>query len=328
MELRKTILATITYHDRLDYPLTLFEAHHFLINPRRISQKIPGIDEITIGEVARRLDELIGVGAIEERWGMYFLKGRSALCAERLSREKVAAQKWKKFLRAAYWLQAAPWVRGMFASGSMALSNTTESSDFDVLTVIESGRLYLGRLFLSGLASLLGVRRTRYQLSAPDKLCFNHYITTGHLAIPHQSLFNAQTYARLVPLWPHSSHLIGEFFAANLWISRYVYNFKPRHDVIGRGIAESHFLRSVAIFFELLLSDKLGDMLEAWAKKYQQRRIAGNPATHAAGGRVVYTDHELEFHPRSFERTVLDSYNDALQKMAISPHLEPDSGLK
>lgn len=327
MELRKTVLATIAYYDRLDYPLTLFEVHRFLINPQRLSPKLPPIGDISMEDVAVRLEELQELGAIREQWGMYALSGRSGLAETRLSREKIAAQKWKRFIRKARWFQAVPWIRGVFASGSLAMANTAESSDYDALIIIRSGRLYLARLLLSGLTSLMGVRRTRYELSASDKFCFNHYITTDNLAIGHESLYNAQTYAHLVPVWPDSTRLAGEFFSANLWINRYVYNFRPGQEMTGRTVGLIPGLRLLSGIIERALDNRFGDMLERWARSYQQRRIAGNPATHAAGGRVVYTDKELEFHPRSFERVVLNAYNAALQRLSISTYLEPDSGL-
>ncbi|KKS13810.1 MAG: hypothetical protein A3J10_02620 [Candidatus Sungbacteria bacterium RIFCSPLOWO2_02_FULL_54_10] len=326
MEVKKAILATVAYYDKLDYPLTLFEVHRFLINPKRLFVETGGLGDIALSEIADLLDELQDIKVVEERRGMYMLAGRSSLVTERIEREKIAGQKWKTFVRKAWWLQFTPWIRGMFASGSLALDNTVESSDFDILVVAQPRRIYLARLALSTIASLLGARRTKHDAEAPDKFCFNHYITADRLTIPHQSLFNAQTYAHLTPVWPDKK-LAGEFFAANLWINKFVYNFKPHQDMILKTVTESRTMRSIARFIERIFDNAFGNVLERWAKRYQQRRIVDNPTTHAPGGRVVYTDHELEFHPRSFERVVLDAYNNALLHLAISSRPEPDSGL-
>ncbi len=326
MEIKQSILATIVYYDRLDYPLTLFEVYRFLINPRRLDPKIPGINEISMGEISGRLDELLESGQIQEHWGMYFLKDRSLIVTERLEREKISAQKWKRCLRKARWFQAVPWLEAMFASGSLALGNTTESSDYDMLVVVRSGRLYLARLFLSGLASLLRIRRTRYQESAPDKFCFNHYVASDRLTITHESLYNAQTYAHLVPIFDRRG-IASQFAALNLWLNKYLYNYKPHYDTIGRTIKKNKWLSQVARILEFVLNNPLGDLLEKLARAYQQKRIRENPATHALGGRVVFTDHELEFHPKSFETKMLDAYNKMTHRLSITTQTEPDSGL-
>lgn len=326
MEIRKAVLATIAYYDGLEYPMTLFEVHQFLINPRRLFAKIPGIGNITINEIARGIDELVKLGSIREQWGMYALADRQELFQGRLEREKIAAYKWKKFIRKAQWLQAVPWIAGLFASGSLALGNTTPSSDFDVLVIARPRRLYLARLALSAAASLMSARRKRYDTEAPDKFCFNHYITADSLTLGHQSLFNAQTYAHLVPIWPDRS-AVGEFLASNLWINRFIYNFQPHQYMIRRVIPEKRYLRVFARSIEAIFNNWAGAIFERLVRWYQQRRIKNNPVTFAPGGRVVFTDTELEFHPHSFERTVLNGYNRALQVLGISTLTEPDSGL-
>jgi len=57
------------------------------------------------------------------------------------------------------------------------------------------------------------------------------------------------------------------------------------------------------------------------------RRIEADPATHAAGGRVVADEQELEFHPRSQEVSVLDAYNRTAAQLLGDIPREADSGL-
>ncbi len=160
----------------------------------------------------------------------------------------------------------------------------------------------------------------------PNKFCFNHYITTDSLTIKHESLYNAQTYAHLVPS-AISPTLAGEFFAANLWINKYLYNFTPHQRVKRRRVLYNSFLRGISRVIEAAIDGTVGDLLEKLARAFQQKRIQSNPATHVPGGRVVYTNTELEFHPRSFERVVLDHYNAVTRRLAISMNPEADSGL-
>ncbi len=297
-----------------------------MINPARLS-KDPVLGEISLGQVAQELGNLAGSGRICSKNGFYFLPGRDVLCALRIEREKIAAQKWKKFLKIAKYFQAVPYLRGVFASGSLALNNTSHESDFDVLSVAASGRLYTCRTILSLVASLFGVRRTRYEKSAPDKFCFNHYITDGNLNIKHESLYNAQTYINLKPVLA-SHEIFSRFYAENIWLNKYVYNFKPSVEFSFSKVCPNSVFSGIRKAGEFVLNSYLGDKLEDLAKKYQQKRIKNNPATYESGGRVVFNDDELEFHPRSFEAFAIDKYNKKLKQLGIVPYIEEkDSGL-
>ena len=325
-DLRNSILATLVYCDILDFPLTMFEVHKYLINPARLSMN-PVLGTISLGQIAEDLENLVNNGSIGFKNGFYFLSGRDALYDLRIEREKISAQKWKKFLRIAKWFQAVPYLRAILASGSLAINNTDKESDFDVLSVVKSGRLYTCRIFLSLAASLFGARRTRYEKSAPDKFCFNHYITDGNMNIKHESLFNAQTYANLKPVLVRND-IFKRFYVENIWLNKYVYNFKPAEEFILRKIPFNFLLSGIGKVGEFILNSSLGDKIESWAKRYQQKRIKENPMTHESGGRVVFTDNELEFHPRSFESFAIDKYNKELKRLGIISYIEEkDSGL-
>ncbi|MBP9821847.1 MAG: nucleotidyltransferase domain-containing protein [Candidatus Pacebacteria bacterium] len=321
------VLATLAYYDGLNYPLSVFELNRYLVNPQRLRSQTESIDNISYEDVLGVVEKLVARGQIDQEYGFYFLKGRTGLSQLRIEREKISAQKWRKCLRRAYWLQLAPWVRGMFVSGSLALGTVNKESDFDVLVLVEPRRLYLSRLILSGIASLIGARRTRYETTAPDKFCFNHYITTDALGIKHESLYNAQTYSHLVPM-AVSPALSGKFFAENLWINKYVYNFTPHQQTIRRSVRPNRLFFLISRTLEFIGSGSLGNALEKKVCEYQQKRISSNPSTHASGGRVVYTKTELEFHPHSFEKIILNRYNETTRRLGISDNTEPDSGLK
>ena len=325
--LRNSILATLVYYDIFDYPLTLIEVYKYLVNPGRIYRITEGLGEIELNEVAEELDKLVNSGIIGQKNGFYFISGKEDLYELRMKRDKISAQKWKKFLAMAKFLALAPYLRGIFASGSMAINNTDEKSDFDVLVIARSGRLYTCRLFLWLISSLMGTRRKKHEKVAPDKLCFNHYLTDGSLYIPHESIFNAQTYINLKPVLIRAE-LIDRFYTANLWLNNYVYNFRPQKEFSRRSVKPSLCLIVFARLGEFILDSFLGDWLELFFKKYQQKRINDDPKTHQSGGRVVFGDNELEFHPHSFEKVVIAKYRDGLRRCGIVSFIdEKDSGL-
>lgn len=326
--LRNSILATLVYYDVFDYPLTLLEVYKYLINPGRISRITGGIGEIKISDISEELDRLAGSGTIGHKNGFYFLKERNEIYDLRLERHKIADRKWKKFLKMVRFLALAPYLRGVFASGSMAINNTDDESDFDILVIAKSGRLYTGRFFLWLISSLGGIRRKKHEKIAPDKLCFNHYITDDRLYIPHESIFNAQTYVNLKPVMI-GTELADEFYSANLWLNNYVYNFHPQREWARRSVNRPVLFKFIAKTAEFFLDITFGNKIESIFKNFQQKRIKSDPATYEPGGRVIFTDKELEFHPRSFERVVIEKYKANLAKLGVVARIdENDSGLR
>jgi hypothetical protein len=209
----------------------------------------------------------------------------------------------------------------------MALSNTDKLSDFDVLIIAKSGRLYTCRLFLWLISSILGARRKKHEKIAPNRLCFNHYVTDDNLRLAHESLFNAQTYINLKPAMIESA-LVDEFFANNLWLNSYVYNFKAQKDFSRRSVNPPFIFKAIAKIFEVILGSYPGDWMERSIKSFQQKMIKNNPATYEPGGRIIFNDKELEFHPHSFEKIVLTKYKTGLSRFGVVPFIEEkDSGL-
>ena len=335
--LHNPILATLVYYDIFDFPLTMFEVHKYLINPERFCSSRSdlgtslrsdlGVTDISLGQVVEELETLIVSGSIGSKNGFYFLSGRDDLYELRIEREKIAAQKWKKFLRIAKWFQVVPYLRAILASGSLAINNTDKESDFDVLSVAKSDRLYTCRIFLCLVASIFRARRTRSDIIAPDKFCFNHYITNKNMNIRYESLYNAQTYVNLKPVLVDGK-VFSRFYIENIWLKKYIYNFMPADKFILRSVAPNYVLARIGKLGEFILNSFLGDRLEEWAKQYQQKRIRENPVTRESGGRVVFNDSELEFHPQSFETFAIDKYNRGLKQLGITPLTEEkDSGL-
>ncbi len=329
IDLRNSVLATLAYYDVFDFPLTLIEVHKYLINPARIEKQSEGVGEISLHEIAETLRNLIDEGRIIEKNGYYVLSSeRLPIYETRIAKEKIAAVKWRKLLRIAYWFQAVPFLKAILVSGSMAMNNADEKSDFDILVVTQSGRMYTCRIFLSLIASLFRARRRRYDLVAPDKFCFNHYITDQQLNIPFESLYNAQSYINLRPIYVRDS-VFEEFYRENIWFNKYAYNFQPSLVYERRSVKLSKVLLILARIGEIILSTPIGTFIEHRFRSYQQGRIRGNAVTYAPGGRTLFDDVQLEFHPHSAERAILDRYNAMLGELGTFwNYREVDSGLR
>ncbi|MBI4158457.1 MAG: hypothetical protein HY505_02470 [Candidatus Yanofskybacteria bacterium] len=325
--LRNSIYATILYYDSFNFPLTLAEIYKYLVNPKRLTLNYAAVsNEVNVEafDIAVELENMARVGLIGHKNGFYFMLGRDDLYERRIEKDKLSNKKWKKFLAITKYLQLAPYLRTVFASGSLAANNPELKSDFDVLVIIKSGRLYTGRLFLWLISSALGVRRGRFDVVAPDKICFNHYLTDDNLEFSHRGLYIAQSLANLRPVII-SAGVLEKFIASNKWANSFCYNFRQTGSY--RSIKSDKILLALARGGEMALNNIFGDLLEKMLRSFQQKRIKKNPATYESGGRVIFTDKELEFHPRSFEKVVIDNYNNGLKKFGVSGATEKDSGL-
>ncbi|MEK7536833.1 MAG: nucleotidyltransferase domain-containing protein [Patescibacteria group bacterium] len=337
----KALFKTIVYYNCLDYPLTLDELEVFSFGVNSAHR-----------EISSNLDGLIKKKLIEKFSGFYFLRGRKNLVQEREEKNKIAKEKWKKILKAARWLNIIPYIKAVFASGSLAFDNTTKESDLDVLIVVKSGRIWTSRFLTVILLGLLGVRRKRYQLLAPDKICLNHFITDKSLYIPRKSIYTAQLYARLVSILLEDESLLDEFAKANSWVGGWVrgwpetiknQNAKIKMAYSARRLqslwrrtteatsaakAGQNYNSKIKTLGEKILNTKFGDWLENILRKYQLRRINNFHLTYKAGGRVKADDESLEFHPDSPELRIIEKYNKTMEKLEF-PELgrEQDSGL-
>lgn len=324
-DIKNSVLATIIYYDGFGLPLTQAEIFKYLVNSARFYDHNRNFPGVTPSDIAMEVERLEKAGNIGSRNGFYFLSGKDSLYDQRLARQKTADDKWRKFLNKVKWLQASPFLKAVFASGSLAANNTTERSDFDVLTITKSGRLYTARLFLWLISSIFLVRRGRYDLVAPDKLCFNHYLTEKSLTLNHRSLFVAQSLANIKPVIWREEEIIKNFYKQNHWVGEYVVNYHAIDEY--RNAKKMPIMIAFAKAGEFLLGGKFGDLVERGLRAYQQRRIRKNPATYESGGRVIFNNGELEFHPRSFETFVISNYNKTVKKLGIISNGESDSGL-
>ncbi len=362
----KSILATLAYYDVLDYPLTAWEVFKFLINPNRLQTPLPlrtlaspsrsarspfavdfvrseelyfvqtvqstthsvseAMGSVSFVELLTFLDVLVNNKELEELNGFYFMPGRSSLCEERIERNKIAEEKWKKARRYLFWVQFVPYIEAVFASGSLALGHTNEESDLDVLVVTKRGRIWLARMLISLVMSFLGVRRKGKEKTAPNKICLNYYITTDSLKIPFESLYNAQSYAHLIPVYWGDENIIKKFWEENgEWTGKFLCRWELPDLYQKRAVRSNKLLLGIGRVLEKILDrTKLADWLEKLSRKIQLARI-----NTALPGRITANDRQLEFHPYSAEKDIIKKYNRTISELGIfENYQETDSGLR
>lgn len=347
-DIEKSILATLAYHDMLNFPLTEWEVFSYSLSEVKRSRRVFNIagpcatakalgdtrstSSGTLHNFLEEIERLKTQGIIGEKNGYYFLKGREDLYAQRIKRMKIADEKWQQVRWVLRWYRFVPFVRSVFLSGSVALGNATEKSDVDVMIVAKSGRIWMVRFLLLALTFVCGkLRSARISKKTSGKICPNHFITTDSLAISAdvQSPYNAATYAHLVPVFAAS--WLEKFYIANEWIFAYFPNalrnrtnrrtlFDAGFRIEDCGESESRveFRITIQWIFEFLFRGALGNFLEKILRAIQKRFVRRNILSHNIRGRVVASDRELAFHPESPENEILDRFAQKMVDLHIA----------
>jgi len=301
--LGKNIVATVTYYDVMDFPLTLFEIWKYLIEHNRDGNHLDR--PVTLGEVWDVLHSDQCARRIEHKNGFYFLPGRELLVQQRIQSEKLSVEKLKGMRRLARVLAYVPYVRMIGATGSLAMKHGETGSDWDMFVVLRSGRIWMGRTVLTGFLHLIGKRRHGRKIS--NRACLNYFVTDDNLEIATKDLYSAHEYRHLIPLL--SFPLFQIFELKNRWIKNYQPNFfltaVPNRFVL----REERYTKQVRNFFERVF-DFID--LEKWLGSWQKAKIAKNPKTHLEGSLIEATDRALVFLPRPRGPMVFEKFKERL----------------
>ena len=306
--IKKSILATVAYYDVIDLPLKAGEVFGYLVN-------INGYRAEVGGDKLGHLVNLVKDRRLGCDGGYYFMPEREYLVPLRKKRENMIASKMKKVKKAVWWLGFVPYVRAVFASGSLAVGNVDELSDLDVLVVAKYGRIWKVRFLVTSLLALLGIRRKSLDKISPDRICLNHYITDKSLNINLPSMYNAQTYINLKPVLLKEKQLARDFKKENGWVEDYI-SFWPEWD-FSHNKEVPYVAKLISGFFELFFGGLIGDWSEKKLAEYQISRIKKNPLTYIPDSKVSYSSEHLEFHPGSPQNYILSSYGNYLSRLGF-----------
>jgi predicted nucleotidyltransferase len=297
--LEEAILKTLCYRDLFDYPLTEGEIAEFLVEESAHSS-----------EVGRVLAQLVAEGKIGQSQGFYYLSGREKIAAVRRQRELISERKYARARKLAQILRRFPWVRAVFITGALAAGNAEKEADLDFLVVTRRNRVWLARLGVYLLFSVLGWKRPRGVEEAPDRVCLNMFLAEDELAVPdeEQNLFTAHEVALARPLWARD-FLHQRFLGENPWVK----NFLPNLDLPEVKIpASKSFGRPVATVIRRLL-----DFLDWLSHQFQLLYMRGRRT------REVVERNRILFHPINLSREILAAYR---VKLYAQLHRNPTYG--
>lgn len=299
--LEQSIYNTIRYFSLFDLPVTAVQIWRSLVwESRDVRQRWYGHHLPSLAEVTAALSSSVWLRRrLGSKWGYVFIRGQEASVRRRLARHVLSQHKWRLTRKLLWWLGLAPFTRALSGSGSLALSNTRSSSDLDIFVIARRGRIWTTRLCLLFFAQLLGRRRKHWDEQAPDRLCFNHFISEGNLTmpLPVRNLYTAVAYTHLVPLVDDG--MFAKFQEANAaWMKGYLMYPDAPALLPKQAISLPSPLFFLKRFTESILLEPIGNTFERWAEKIQRRVIAEH-SRPGRSGRIAVSRDELAFHPDS-----------------------------
>ena len=155
------VIKTMVFFDMFNYPLTSWELWQNL--------KVT-TDFLTL---KLKLDDLVKKNIIFQKSGYYFLSGREELITIRRERYNYTNYKIKLAKEAIKLFKWLPSVKLVTVSNLIGHHNLREESDIDIFIISSAGRLWLTRLFCTGLMKIVRKRPTNY--GKQDKMCLSFY---------------------------------------------------------------------------------------------------------------------------------------------------------
>lgn len=287
-ELERAILATITYRDLFDYPVTIAEIHRYL----------HGIhcDQDSV-RVALQNPEFTG-DRLETDGEYYSLKHRNALFELRRRRARRAGELWGEALAIGARLASVPFVRMVAVTGSLAVDNPGNGADEDFMLVTDGGRLWTARAMAKVLQQL-------DSYFSGGRLCVNYLVSMRRLTLENPGLYIAQELTQMVPLY--GLDVYAELREANRWTEGFIPNAigPPDHSRQCEQVAPR--LREVG---EFVLRSPLGGWIESWESG---RKIHKYNETAFLLGRSTPFGNEATGHRRNVKENIETAFADRLK---------------
>jgi D-beta-D-heptose 7-phosphate kinase/D-beta-D-heptose 1-phosphate adenosyltransferase len=192
---------SVIYHNIFDYPLNFSDLIKWS------SDK--SLDNYSMEKVN-----------ITHKNGFYFLEGREGLIYKRALRKRISAKKIKIAKKAAGLLSLIPGIKMIAVTGSLAMENSSEESDIDLMIITKNGLLWTTRALTYLMIGIFGIGvRKPNDSNQKDKLCLNIWLDESDLIWPKKdrNLYTAHEIAQTVPLI-NKDKTYQKFIYQNKWV--------------------------------------------------------------------------------------------------------------
>lgn len=213
--MEKAILKTLIYSDIFEFPLTLYEIHKWLIGKK-----------VDLRQVEKALKDLNQKSKVKSQKGFFFLKNRSGIVEKRLRRQKQSLIYIRKASFISKILKVIPWIKLIGISGGLAMANTGKKDDIDLILITSKNRLWISRLLVLIVLSLLGQRRRvdHTQRQAAGKICCNLLMDENNLSQKRKDIYTAHEVLQMKVLWQRDG-IYQKYLSENSWVFKYLPNW-------------------------------------------------------------------------------------------------------
>jgi predicted nucleotidyltransferase len=285
---KQDILATLSYFDIFDYPLTQTEIAQFLKTTYSAEEFTRDLHMLTIENWVYKFDEF------------YTLQNNYSLVQRRRKGNAKAKAMLKKAEMIAAFLSTFPFVKGVAISGSLSKNFADENSDIDFFIITEKNKLWLARTFMHCFKKIAMLQKKE------DMYCMNYYIDEGMLRIKEKNIYTATEIATLLPL--RGMQAFKDFFAENSWSKHFLPNHSLRISYVEE-IKNPFFKKTIEVIFRNPVGNLLNDLLMRlsvyqWNKKTRSGKLNKR-------GIVMSMDasrHQAKPNPLLFQKKFMDLY--------------------
>jgi len=288
------IARSVIYAGLFDYPLTLEQLHHTMIESDQTQAEI-----LAVYDGSARLQTIV-----HQRDGFFFPAGRADLIAERRRREARSRRFLQHHETLLRLLCAIPFTRLVALSGSVAHLNLEPDGDLDLFIVTRGRRVWMVMVAILLLTRLLRRRRI---------ICANFVIADSHLVLEPQDLFTANQLLHLKPLI--GADVLDAFLAANPFVTRFYPNaaaHRPSPSVL-KGWPRGFF--GIKSLLELMLRAP-SPIIEAGCRRLYAWHLRRRASSWRSPDQVRLQSDYLKLHTRSHRHSVMDRYDAAVADAA------------
>ena len=288
MNIQHDILATLSYFDIFDYPLTQTETAQFLQH------------SYTNQEITEALYELAATNWVFKFDDFYGLRDDKALVTRRKNGNLKARKMLATASKIAAFLSRFPFVRGVAVSGSLSKNFADDTSDIDFFIITSKNRLWLAR------TAMHCFKKFTFLFNKQDLFCMNYYIDEAMLQIQERNIYTATEIATLLPM--QGAEAFHDFYKANRWSNAFLPNYGMRVSYMEE--------MKVPVFkkiMELLLNNPLGNVLDhllmkitaaRWERKTREKKL--NRRGIIMG--MDATRHYAKPKPEAFQQKLIQLY--------------------
>lgn len=191
-------LLTVIYHDIFDYALDKSEISKWKTK-FQISSKY----------------------LVASSQGYYYLKEKKSLVTKRLKRKEISQERRKELGRYKKIFKWVPSVRMVGITGSLAMNNSSEKSDIDLMVITSKGCLWITRLIIYMLFYIYRVPVRRFgEKQECGKLCMNIWLDESDLEIGNRNIYTAHEVAQVDPI-VNKNKSYERFINSNKWVVKY-----------------------------------------------------------------------------------------------------------